>query len=122
MYIYYSSLDFLLYYLQVPLGVMMKNENKLDEMCTIMEELHVYVPSAPTTSRIHLESGETLEHRDAKLHPILFVGDQVTVARARGAQAIRASHDSNADRLMGLIPAVADWHTRVILLEVCTYI
>lgn len=96
----------------------MNNENKLDEMCIIMEKLHMYVPSTPTTTMIRLESGETLEHCDASLHQILFVGDQLTVARARGAQAIRASHDTNEDRLMGLFPTVADWHTRVILLEV----
>lgn len=98
---------------------MMHNENKLDEMCTIMEGLHKYVPSKPITNRIRLESGETLEHHDAALHQILLVGDQLTVARARGAQAIRASHDTNQDRLKGLIPAAADWHTRVILLQVC---
>ena len=98
---------------------MMCNENKLDEMCTIMQGLHKYVPSRPITNRIHLDSGETLEHHDAALHQILFVGDQLTVARAQGAQAIRASHDTNHDRLKGLIPAVVDWHTRVILLPVC---
>lgn len=83
----------------------------------------MYVPSAPTTNRIHLESGETLEHPDARLHQLLFVGDQLTVARARGAKALRASHDTNKDRLMGLLPAVADWHTRVILYcrYVCVY-
>ena len=96
----------------------MCNENKLDEMCTIMEGLHKYVPSKPFTTRIHLESGETLEHHDAAL----FVGHQLTFARAQGAQASRASHDTNHDRLKGLIPAAADWHTRIILLQVCNII
>ena len=33
------------YTFQVPLGVYLKNENVLDEMVSIMEDLHAYVPT-----------------------------------------------------------------------------
>lgn len=102
--------------IQVPLGVLMYNENKLDEVCKIMEVLHKYVPSTPTVTAVSLPCGETLEHRDANQHRILLGGDQLTAARARGAQAVRCSHDTREDRLAGLIPTTEDWHTRVILL------
>lgn len=36
---------------------MMYSEDKLDDLCTIMEGLRKYVPSKPTTNRIRLESG-----------------------------------------------------------------
>ena len=47
----------------------------------------------------------------------LFGGDQLTVARAIGAQTIRANSEDDACRLEGLIPVV-DWHTKVCFLGV----
>ena len=29
----------------MPLGVLQRNENKLDQMCEIMDKLHEYVPA-----------------------------------------------------------------------------
>ena len=51
-------------------------------------------------------------------HQILFGGDQLTVARARGSQRIQVNSESQADRLQGLVPVAEDWHTKVTLLEV----
>ena len=48
--------------------------------------------------------------QDAVLHPLLFGGDQLTAARARGI--------SPMTRLEGLIPCAEDWHAKVNLLEV----
>ena len=31
--------------MQVPLGIILKNENKIDEMVAIMSELHQYIPT-----------------------------------------------------------------------------
>ena len=45
-------------------------------------------------------------------------GDQLSVARAQGAQAMRASHDSFLERLEGIIPVVEDWHSRMTLKRV----
>ena len=51
-------------------------------------------------------------------HKILFGGDQLTVARARGSQRIRINSETGVDRLQGLVPVAEDWHTLVILLGV----
>jgi len=49
---------------------------------------------------------------------ILFGGDQLTVARARGAQGILSNSHTGFDRLEGLVPVVEDWHAKVCILEV----
>ena len=38
--------------LQVPLGVLQCNDNKLDEMCEIMDKLHEYVPAKQVTESL----------------------------------------------------------------------
>ena len=40
-------------------------------------------------------------------------GDQLTVARICGTQALCDTHDKAFDRLEGLTPIVEDWHTRM---------
>ena len=60
-------------------------------MVEMMKE--VYVPSLKRTAKVPT----------ALAHQILFAGDQKTAARGRGVS--------------GLIPVVADWHMKVILLE-----
>ena len=79
--------------------------------------ISTYVPSTPTVTTVAL-CGGTLEPRDTNQHKILLGGDQLTAARARGAQALGCNHGTREDRLVGLIPTVEDWHTRVILLQV----
>lgn len=59
-------------------------------------------------------------HHDV-FRPILFGGDQLTAARARGSQQIRLNSDRASDRLCGFIPVSEDWHTSVILLTVSDY-
>ena len=56
-------------------------------------------------------------HHDI-FQPVLFGGDQLTAARARGSQQIRLNSERASDRLQGLIPVAEDWHTSVILLTV----
>ena len=51
-------------------------------------------------------------------HHILFAGDQKTAARARGAQKAKVHEVSPSSKLVGLIPVVMDWHTKVKLLDV----
>lgn len=76
----------LLHVLQVPLGVLNKNENKGDDMVDIMSHIQQYVPAVQYTKSIFLpETSEAVEVRHARYHKILFGGDQLTVARARGA-------------------------------------
>ena len=64
--------------MQVPLGVLLLNENRVDEMCKILDELHKYVPTT-TTEGVTLPDGQVLTHADYGLIQILFGGDQVTV-------------------------------------------
>ena len=48
----------------------------------------------------------------------MFGGDQLTVARIRGTQALRNTQDKASDHLQGLIPVVEDWHSRMPLVDV----
>ena len=93
----------------MPLGVILQNENKVDGMCAIMDELHKYVP------KILKHQGSTEEDR---LYQVLAGGDQVTVVRARSAIGIRRTHDTNTEKLKGIVPVVEDWHARLTLLQV----
>lgn len=52
------------------------------------------------------------------IYPTLLGGDQLTVARVRGAQKLRCNEFTPADRLEGLIPFSQDWHSFVACLEV----
>lgn len=101
-------------FMQVPLGVYLKNENKLDEMVSIMETLQQYVPHVRKTTTVQVHGSEEQEtfHQDHFSH-ILFGGDQLTKVRAVGAQRIRGNSEDGIGRLQGLIPVVEDWHAKV---------
>ena len=107
--------------LKVPLGVILKNENKLEDMIDIVDELK-YVPQVRTT-----QSFETVQSNSpAKLtvlnidhfNHILIGGDQLTCATVRGSQRIRGNSYSGRDRLEGLIPVSEDWHAKMCLMKV----
>ena len=105
--------------IQVPLGIIPKNENKSDEMVDIMTALHKYVPIVEYTEELYIASIEdTVQVPQALLHPIILGGDQLTAARGRGAKKAKLHADTPASRLEGLVPAAEDWHTKVNLLEV----
>ena len=89
----------------------MKNENKHSEMIDIMEEFHQYVPTVT-------DDTDDAPQKSAE-HKILFGGDQLTAARARGCRDLRLNSDSITGRLQGLVPVAEDWHTSVTLLSVC---
>lgn len=52
------------------------------------------------------------------MHEILLGGDQLTCARARGAMAVRGTHDNAKDGLKAVVPVSEDWHTRLTLMKV----
>lgn len=105
--------------MQVPLGVLLKNENKGDDMVDIMSHLHQYVPAVEYTNKVFIPStGEIVEVQHAAYHKVLFGGDQLTATRARGAQKTRVNSISPLARLDGLIPCAEDWHAKVNLLGV----
>lgn len=50
---------------------------------------------------------------------VLLGGDQLTVERARSAQAVRSQSETSLLRLEGLHPKVEDWHALVNFYQVC---
>lgn len=59
---------------QVPLGVIQRNETRLDEMAAILEELHDYVTSKPIKRTFVDDSGTVFQQTDCVYHKILFGG------------------------------------------------
>ena len=53
-----------------------------------------------------------------ELSTLLFMGDQLTVERARNVVKSRVNATSPADALEGLQPAICDWHAECVLLQV----
>lgn len=106
------------YKMQIPLGVLLHNENKLDEMSKILHHLMKFVPTLPKEGSATLPNGSKLEYDDTEFFKILFGGDQLTAARIRGTQALRVTQDKAVDRLQGLLPVAEDWHARMALVDV----
>ena len=94
-------------FIQVPLGILPKNENLTDEMVSIAEHIQkTYVP-------VHEEEDST-QH----VQRIAFAGDQLTAARTRKSQRVRVNSKSSSDALRGIVPFAADWHAKVNFMEV----
>ena len=90
--------------MQVPLGLLFKNENLNDEIVEILQEVHDnYLPTKKVEMEMEGTATEVLE-------PIFFGGDQLTEERSRNAQDARGDGDTSFERLEGLIPKVEDWH------------
>ncbi len=101
----------------MPLGVLLLNENKLPDMCKILEILQQYVPSVAVTRSYHVgQVNLTLEDHD--FSKVLLGGDQLTAARARGAAALRDGHNTSHDRLEGFEAVIEDWHARLAFAKV----
>ena len=84
------------------MGVVPKNENKIDEMTSILRQLQEYVLVCSSDKPIGIALG----------------GDQLTAERARTCQGLRAHSFSLSDQLGGFVPFTADWHAEVTLLQV----
>ena len=105
--------------------MLQRNENKLDEMCDVMDKLHEYVPARYVIEEYDLFEDGLVQLDKEAYHQILFGGDQLTVARARGSISIRSDHRDGCipictrrDRLEGLVPITEDWHAKQCLLKV----
>lgn len=93
----------------------MKSENKHSEMIDIMHAHHQYVPIISGDSEIG--DSEVASQRSA-VHKVLFGGDQLTAARARGCRDLRLNSETTIGQLQGLLPVAEDWHTSVTLLSI----
>lgn len=76
----------MLYYAQVPLGVLLHDENKLDEMGKILDHCMKLVPTLKAVQYVSQSSGSVIDVDNTQFFRILFGGDQLTVARMRGTQ------------------------------------
>ena len=105
-------------FVQVPLGIQLHNENKLDEMSKILEKFHQYVPTEPSEGTITLPDDTTRSIDNTLFFQLLMGGDQLTVARVRGTAALRATHDTHLECLSGIVPVIEDWHARMNFMKV----
>ncbi|KAK3709658.1 hypothetical protein QZH41_010997 [Actinostola sp. cb2023] len=91
--------------IEVPLGVLFKNENLNDDMLDILKKFQSYLPRSS----------------DGGYDGQLFAGDQLTVERAINVIASVANGHSPEDRLEGITLQLGDWHAGVKLLSVSTF-
>lgn len=87
-------------------------------MIKILSHVHQFVPVVERERDVDVGNGITVSQPVSSLHSLLFGGDQLTVARVRGAQEAKSNSVSSSKRFDGLIPVLEDWHTEVILVEV----
>ena len=106
-------------YIQVPLGVIPKNENQLKQMVQILDHMYRYVPEIAYTAQLTVpNSDESVTIHQAKTHKILVGGDQLSQVQAKAAITIKANAETPLSRLEGLLPTIEDWHTKLTLFEV----
>ena len=99
--------------------MLLKSENKYEDMIDIVDHVQRYIPSQQYTKEEQIpDTQETTSVKHVAFHPILFGGDQLTAKRARGSQKVRSNSSNEEDRLQGVVPTVEDWHTKACLLEV----
>ena len=104
------------------LGIICKNENVVDQMCTIMDQLQTYAPAVQSTKQLSLLEDGVVELDDVDFHRLLIGGDQLTVARCRGSAAVRSDHSTSTECLRGLTPVSEDWHAKRSYLIVCHFV
>ena len=107
--------------MQVPLGVIPKDETKYEDMIEILEYLHQYVPANEVRRElVDPETEEVMTIEDHSFVTTLVGGDQLTTARACCALLIQEDRDLGKDCLDGLLPVTEDWHAKLCLMEVTT--
>lgn len=94
--------------MQRPLGIQTKNEANIKEMAEILDALNDYVPVKQLPDDAGIQQ-----------IPRIIYGDQLTVARIRGAATLRSSDLTQEKQLKGFIEVVSDWHARLCLVTVC---
>ena len=88
-------------------------------MIEILQHLQKYVPKIHRADTIFIPSTQrSVSKIKVKQHRIILGGDQLTVARTRGAQVAMTNAHTPSQKIDGLIPIVQDWHAEVVLIEV----
>ena len=99
--------------------MLLLDENKLEEMSEILKKYMELVPFRAAEGHFTLPNENIITFDDTQFWRVLFGGDQLTVARMHGTQALRDTQDTQ-DQLEGVIPVVEDWHARMTFLKVDT--
>lgn len=84
-------------FLQVPLGIIFKDENINEDMLAILQQFHSYLP----------------QMADGQIDGQIFTGDQLTVERAVNVIASVANGFTPAARLEGINLQIGDWYAAV---------
>ena len=91
-------------------------------MIEILTHLHQYIPIKEYAREVFIPSlNQLVNILMEQVHPVLFEGDQLTAARARGVKTTMSNGCSAVKKLQGLVPVIEDWHAHVVLLEVCMH-
>lgn len=102
--------------------MLLYDENKLDEMGKILDHYMKLVPTLKADQHVFLSNGSVIDIDNTQFFPIYFGGDQLTVARMHGIQALRDTHDTPLDRCEGVTPVIENWHARMALMKVRLHI
>lgn len=89
----------------MPLGIIFKNENCNEEMLSVLQQFHTYLPK------------KWNDEYDGQL----FAGDQLSVERAVNTISSVANGYTAEDRLEGINLQLGDWHASVKLLTVSVH-
>ena len=88
-------------------------------MVHILKHLHQYIPTVRKVKIVEIPGTEQqAKVQDDRFHQLLLGGDQLTVARVRGAQRIRSNSESASACLKGVVPVCEDWHSKQCLMGV----
>lgn len=99
--------------------MLLKNENKQEDMVNIMEHLTRYVPYITKEDAVFDDvSGDMVPLITHIFHTVMLGGDQLTVERIRGSQRARCNADQELQTLKCLHGVVEDWHAEVAIMKV----
>ena len=87
-------------------------------MIDILKHVQRYVPVKDVQRELSVPGEEKIVVNDQQYLTIPVGGDQLSVARARGAQLIRSNSECSKEKLEGMLPVAEDWHAKLCLLEV----
>ena len=76
------------------------------------------VPTVEAEGHLQLPSGSVTDFDDTRFFSVLFEGDNLTIARICGMQALHDTQDRGYNCFEGVLPVVEDWHSRMTLLKV----
>ena len=96
--------------------MLLKNENKQEDVINILEHLTRYVPYVTNEDTVVDASGEEVPVVVHKFHNVILGGDQLTVERIHGSQRAWSNADQSLETLKFFKGVVEDWHSEVAIM------